>query len=54
MAELVAVIASTHHPFYYRASTVDRRGPAAVRRRVGAQGRGVPGDADPGPTRTCW
>ena len=32
---VAAVIASTHHPFYYRASTVDRRGPAAVRRRVG-------------------
>ena len=54
MAELVAVIASTHHPFYYRASTADRRGPAAVRRRVGAQGRGVPRDADPARARTCW
>ena len=54
MAELAAVIASTHHPFYYRASTADRRRPAAVRRRVGAQGRGVPGDADRGPSPTCW
>ena len=54
MAELVAVIASTHHPFYYQASTRHRRGPAAVRRRVGAQDRGVPRDADQGPPRTCW
>ena len=49
MATIAAVIASTHHPFYYRASTVDRRRPAAVRRRVGGEDRAVPGDADPGP-----
>ena len=51
MAEIAAVIASTHHPFYYRASTADRCRPAAVRRRVGGQDRAVPGDADPGRAR---
>ena len=51
MATVAAVIASTHHPFYYRASTADRRRPAAVRRRVGGQDRGVPRDADPGRAR---
>jgi Catalytic LigB subunit of aromatic ring-opening dioxygenase. len=41
MAHVAAVIASTHHPFYYRASTATGR-PAAVRRRVGGQDRGIP------------
>ncbi len=32
MATVAAVIASTHHPFYYRASTSTGDGPPAVRR----------------------
>ena len=47
MATVAAVIASTHHPFYYRASTATGAERAAVRRRVGGQDRGVPRDADP-------
>ena len=35
MATVAAVIASTHHPFYYRASTSTGDGAPAVRRRVG-------------------
>ena len=49
MATVAAVIASTHHPFYYRASTATGDEPAAVRRRVGREDRGLPGDADQGP-----
>ena len=39
MAQVVAVIASTHHPFYYRASTAVGDERAAVRGRVGGQDR---------------
>ena len=45
------VIASTHHPFYYKASTARRGRGAALRGGVGPQGRGVPGDAHPGRAR---
>ena len=46
MATVAAVIASTHHPFYLKAARHRQRAPA-LRRRVGRQDRGVPGDADP-------
>ena len=49
MAKLVAILATTHHPFYLQDQPAAAGRGAAVRRRVGAQGRGLPGDADPGP-----
>ena len=43
MATVAAVIASTHHPFYYRASTstgpTGRRSPTSGSRRSSSSGR---------------
>ena len=51
MATVAAVIASTHHPFYYPGQHLDRCRPAALRGRVGGQDRGLPPDAHPGRAR---
>ena len=50
MAELVAILATTHHPFYYATSKLPGGGPA-VRRGGGARGRGVRGDPARGRAR---
>ncbi len=53
MATVAAVIASTHHPFYYRASTAagGDRPPFADEwvAKIGPSAR-----PSPAPARTCW
>ena len=54
MAELAAVIASTHHPFYYRASTATGADRPPFADEWVAKIERVPGDADRAPSPTCW
>ena len=54
MAQVVAVIASTHHPFYYRASTSTGADRPPFADEWVEQDRDVPRDADPAPGPTCW
>ena len=49
MATVCAVIASTHHPFYYRASTATGADRPPFADEWVAKIERVPGDADPGP-----
>ena len=51
MATVVAVIASTHHPFYYRASTSTGADRPPFADEWVSQDRDLPRDADPGPAR---